>query len=204
MSLPPEIPTRYAEEDVGYMSVRPVVNQTFGLQELADMVVSVVGKDVVRVQQIFRAGTLVYNGYRYWWNPLPADTPEIEALLLSFPEDEPSRPFQAQAATMALLEMGGGTQRSVAEIERSEASRKRLFGKESPWMVLLRLASDSNLHYEKFSHARKADLYRISLPYEQAKHLLADMLATAPRNLRHRWNKLHPPSLVTFAVPRAK
>ena len=107
MSLPPEIPTRYAEEDVGYMSVRPVVNQTFGLQELADMVVSVVGKDAVRVQQIFRAGTLVYNGYRYWWNPLPADTPEIEALLLSFPEDEPSRPFQAQVTpSTAIADVG--------------------------------------------------------------------------------------------------
>jgi hypothetical protein len=204
MSLPPEIPTRYAEEDAGYMSVRPVFNQTFRLQELADMVVSVVGKNAVRVQQIFRAGTIVYNGYRYWWDALQVENSEVDALLLSFPEDEPSRPFQAQAATMVLLEMGGGTQRSVAEIERSEASQKRLFGKESPWMVLLRLANDSNLHYEKFSHAKKADLYRISLPYEQAKHLLADMLATAPRKMRHRWSKLHPPSVVTLVVPRPK
>jgi hypothetical protein len=204
MSLPPEIPTRYAEEDAGYMSVRPVFNQTFRLQELADMVVSVVGKNAVRVQQIFRAGTIVYNGYRYWWDALQVENSEVDALLLSFPEDEPSRPFEAQAATMALLEMGGGTQRSVAEIERSEASRKRLFGKESPWMVLLRLANDSNLHYEKFSHAKKADLYRISLPYERAKHLLADMLAAAPRKMRHRWSKLHAPAVVTLVVPRPK
>jgi hypothetical protein len=204
MSLPPEIPARYAEEDAGYMSMRPVVSQTFRLQELADMVVSVVGKDAVRVQQIFRAGTIVYNGYRYWWDPLAADNSEIEELLLPFPGDEPSRRFQPEASTSALFEIGGGTQRSVVEIERADASRKRLFGKESPWMVLLRLASNPNLQYEKFSHAKKADLYRVSLPYDEAQRLLTEMLARAPRNLRHRWSKLRPPSVVTFLVPRTK
>jgi hypothetical protein len=204
MSLPPEIPVRYAEEDAGYMSMRPVVSQTFQLQELADMVVSVVGKDVTRVQQIFLAGTIVYNGYRYRWDALRAENAEIEALLLPFPDDEPSRLFQPEAATSALLEIGGGTQRNVVEIERAEASRKRLFGKDSPWMVLLRLAGNRNLQYEKFSHAKKADLYRISLPYDEAKRSLGEMLATAPRILRHRWSKLRPPSVVTFVVPRAK
>jgi len=204
MSLPPEIPARYAEEDAGYMSVRPVVNQTFHLQELADMVVSVVGKDTVRVQQIFRAGTVVYNGYRYWWDSLAAENSEIEALLLPFPDDEATRPFQSEAATSALLEIGGGTQRNVVEIARAEASRKRLFGKESPWIVLLGLADSPNLQYEKFSHARKADLYRVSLSYEEANRLLTEMLAIAPRNLRHRWSKLRPPSVVTFVVPRTK
>ena len=204
MSLPPEISARYAEEDAGYMSVRPVVNQTFRLQEFADMVVSVVGKDAVRVQQIFRAGTIVYNGYRYWWDSLVADDSEIEALLLLFPDDEPARRFQPEAATSALFEIGGGTQRSVVEIERAEASRKRLFRKQSPWTVLLRLASNSNLQYEKFSHAKKADLYRVSLPYEEAKDLLTEMLASAPRNLRHRWSKLRPPSVVSLVVPRTK
>jgi hypothetical protein len=204
MRLPPEIRARYAEEDAGYLSVRPVVNQTFRLQELADMVVSVVGKDAVRVQQIFRAGTIVYNGYRYWWDALSAENSEIGALLLPFPDDEPSRPFHPETATSALFEIGGGTQRKVIEIERAEASRKRLFGKESPWTVLLRLAGNGNLLYEKFSHARKADQYRVSLPYEEAKHLLIEMLAAAPRNLRHRWSKLRPPSVVTFVAPRAK
>jgi hypothetical protein len=204
MSLPPEIPARYAEEDAGYMSVRPVVNQTFHLQELADMVVSVVGKDTVRVQQIFRAGTVVYNGYRYWWDSLAAENSEIEALLLPFPDDEATRLFQSEAATSALLEIGGGTQRNVVEIARAEASRKRLFGKESPWIVLLGLAGSPNLQYEKFSHARKADLYRVSLSYEEANRLLTEMLAIAPRNLRHRWSKLRPPSVVTFVVPRTK
>ena len=68
MPLPSQIPVRYTEEDAGYVSVRPVVKQVFRLQELADLVVSIAGKDIARVQQIFRSGTAVYHGYRYWWD----------------------------------------------------------------------------------------------------------------------------------------
>ena len=66
MPLPETIPVRYTEEEAGYVSVRPLVKQTFRLHELADMVVSVTGKNPGRVQQVFRAGTLVYHSFRYW------------------------------------------------------------------------------------------------------------------------------------------
>src|SRR5215470_15970091 len=120
MPLPEQIALRYTEEDAGYMSVRPVVKQTFRLHELVDMVVSVAGKDAARVQQIFRSGTVVYHGYRYWWERLTTDASEIAPLLVSFPEDEPSRAFAPRKATSALLEMGGGTQRTVTEIPRQD------------------------------------------------------------------------------------
>ena len=94
MPLPEQITLRYTEEDAGFISVRPVVKQTFQLHELVDMVVSVAGKDAARVLQIFRSSTVVYNGYRYWWDALPAEREEIERLLLPFPEDDPSRPFE--------------------------------------------------------------------------------------------------------------
>src|SRR5271155_2273232 len=99
MPIPPQIAVRYTEEDAGYMSVRPVVNQTFQLSELADMLVSVTGKDAARVQQLCRSGVVVYNGYRYWWEGFAADTWEIAALLLPFPEDDPSRAFDPASAT---------------------------------------------------------------------------------------------------------
>jgi len=73
MPLPETIAMRFTEEDAGYVTVRPVVKQTFRLAELTDMVVSVTGKNASRVQQIFRAGTVVYNGYRYWWNGFASD-----------------------------------------------------------------------------------------------------------------------------------
>ena len=73
MPLPDQIPVRYTEEDAGFVSVRPVVKQNFRLHELTDMVVSIAGKEPQRVQKIFQSGTVVYNGFRYWWNALPAD-----------------------------------------------------------------------------------------------------------------------------------
>ena len=36
MPLPQQIPVRYSEEDAGYVSMRPVVKQTFRIHELTD------------------------------------------------------------------------------------------------------------------------------------------------------------------------
>ena len=202
MALPAEIPVRYTEEDAGYVSVRPVVKQSFRLNELADMVVRVAGKDATRVQKIFQSGTVVYNGYRYWWEGIPAELAEIENLLLPFPEDEPTIPFEPAKATSVLFEIGGGTQRNIVEIQRTDASEKKLFGGTTPWQKILSVAGDMPARYEKYSHARKADLFRVPLPYEKAQELLRAMLQNAPRGLRNRWSTLRPPAVVTFVCPR--
>jgi hypothetical protein len=202
MSLPQEIPVRYAEDDAGYVSVRPVVNQTFRINELADMLVSVVGKDSHRVQQVLRTGAVLYNGYRYWWNPLAAELPEIEQLLIPFPDDDPSRPFEPSRATAVLLEIGGGPQHSTFEITDADASHKKLFAKKSAWDVLMDFARANPPHYEKYSHARHADLFHIALNVEQAQHLVSAMLEAAPHALRYRWSTLRPPAAVSFVCPR--
>jgi len=202
MPLPNQIPLRYTEEDAGFVSVRPVVKQTFQLHELVDMVVSVAGKDAARVQQIFRTGTVVYNGYRYWWDALSAEREEIERLLLPFPDDDPSRSFDPVEATAVLLEIGGGAQRTIVEISRQDAAQKKLFAKHSPWDVLTNFASGKSPRYEKYAHARHADLFRFSLPFDQAEQLLAAMLAAAPRKLKYRWSTLRPPAALTFVCPR--
>ncbi len=202
MPLPDAIPLRYTEEDAGYISMRPVVKQTFRLNELADMVVSLTGKDPARVQQIFRNGTVVYNGYRYSWAGIPAEFAEIEALLRPFPDDDPARRFQPEGATSVLFEIGGGTQRNIVEILRRDALQKKLFGKNSPWEILLQFARESTARYEKYSHARKADLYRTSLPFEKGQSLLTAFLEAAPRGLRYRWTTLRPPSVIVFVCPR--
>jgi hypothetical protein len=204
MSLPEQIAVRYADEDAGYVSMRPVVKQTFRLNELADMVVSVVGKDAERVQQIFRTGTVVYGGYRYQWDSLSAELGEIEALLAPFPDDDPSRAFDAAQATTLLLEIGGGTQRNVVEVTREDASEKKLFAKSSTWDLFVQLAVGSPPRYEKYSHARRADFFRLTLPYDHAEQFLAALLEAAPRSLRHRWSSLRPPAAVTYVCPRPR
>ncbi len=202
MPLPDQIPLRYTEEDAGFVSVRPVVKQIFRLHELADMVVSVSGKDSDRVQKIFQAGTLVYNGFRYWWDAIPATLPEIESLLAPFPDDNPSLTFDPAKVIAALFEIGGGTQRQLVEISRSDAHQKKLFTKSSPWDALLQAVKMLPARYEKYSHARHADLFRVSLSYDQAQLLVHAMKSLAPRRLRHRWSALRPPATITFLCPR--
>src|SRR5713226_8290299 len=125
MSLPETIAVRFTEEDAGYVTVRPVVKQSFRLAELADMVVSVTGKSSPRVQQIFRAGTVVYNGYRYWWDGFASTENEVAGLLAPFPDDDPSLHFNPAQVTAVSLEIGGGTQRSLIVITNKEASARR-------------------------------------------------------------------------------
>lgn len=202
--MPETIAIRFTEEDAGYVTVRPVVKQIFRLAELADMVLSVTGKNVSRVQQIFRAGTVVYNGFRYRWEGFSSETAELTALLAPFPDDDPSRPFDANAATTVSIETGGGTQRSLLEVTRQEASGKRLFNKRSPWQILLNAARTSALRYEKYSHSQRADLYRLHLLPEAAIALRNEALAAAPRALRKKLAGLQPPSALLFFVPRGR
>ncbi len=202
MPLPETIAMRFTEEDAGYVTVRPVVKQTFRLAELADMVLSVTGKNASRVQQIFRAGTVVYNGYRYWWDGFASNQDEITGLLATFPDDDPARVFNSTEATAVSLEIGGGTQRSLVAIARREASAKKLFNTRSPWEILLKAPQDSTPRYEKYSHAERADVYRVHLSPEAAVSLLKQMLDAAPRSLRKKLSALQPPAAILFFIPR--
>lgn len=203
MALPETIAIRFTEEDAGYVTVRPVVRQTFRMAELTDMVLTVTGKNVARVHQIFRAGTVVYNGYRYWWDSFASEPSEITALLAPYPEDDPSLPFRPSAVTSISLEIGGGSQRSVVEITREEASAKRWFQKRNLWDILLGAAEKAPPRYQKHSHAQRADVYRLYLPVEAAQALLARTRTAAPRALQKKLAGVQPPSALLFFTPRA-
>jgi hypothetical protein len=202
--LPETIAMRFTEEDAGYVTVRPVVKQTFRLGELADMVVSVTGKSPARVQQIFRAGTVVYNGYRYWWEGFGANEIEIAGLLSVFPDDDPALLFNADRVTAVSLDIGGGTQRALVGIERAEASGRKLFHKQSPWEILLGAAKDSSPRYEKYSHAERADVYRAQLSFEAATILMKQAAAVSSRGLRKKLTALQPPAAIFFFIPRTQ
>lgn len=202
MPLPETIAMRFTEEDAGYVTVRPVVKQTFRPAELADMVVSVTGKNVSRVQQIFRAGTVVYNGYRYWWDGFASKDEEITELLALFPDDDPTVPFNPAQVTAVSLEIGGGAQRSLVGIARHEGTAKKLFHKRSLWEILLTAAKDSAPRYKKYSHAERADVFRVHLSSEMASSLLKQLLDATPRALRKKLTALPPPTAILFFLPR--
>jgi len=126
----------------------------------------------------------------------------VQALIQPFPDDNASRAFDPAVVTAILWESGGGTQRHTAEITREEASGKKLFGKTSPWRVLTEFATNVAPRYEKYSYSRRADLFRLTIPLDQAPALLHAMLESAPGALRHRWSTLRPPAALTFVCPR--
>ena len=202
MPLPETIAVRFTEDDAGYVTVRPVVRQVFRLAELLDMVLSVTGKNAMRVQQIFRAGTVVYNGFRYSWEGFVSEAAELAALLRPFPNDDPSRAFNANAVTTVTLEIGGGTQRSLIAITRQEGSAKRLFQKRSPWEILLGAARESAPRYERYSHAQRGDVYRLHLFAEAALVLRKELLDSAPRVLRKKFAGMQTPAALSFLIPR--
>ena len=201
-TLPATISVRRVEEDAGYMAMTPVLTQAFRLDELVDMVVSVAGKDARRVQHILSAGAVLYHGYHYSWQGFEAEPGKIDALLEKFPNDEPDRVFDAESATAAILEIGGGVQRTFADVSRGTASGRRLLSRRSPWDVLLALTRENPARYEKYDHGRHGDLFRVSLRYEDAEHLLERMREAAPRKLRFDWRGLRPPAAVIFVCPR--
>src|SRR5260370_38076193 len=129
------------------------------------MVVSVTGKNASRVQQIFSAGAVVYNGYRYWWDGFASNEDEIAGLLALFPDDDSARVFNSAEVTAVSLESGGGAQRSLVGIARPQASAKKLFRSRSPWEILLKAPQDLNPRHERDSYSEHPHCYPVHLSF---------------------------------------
>lgn len=166
MPLPETIAVRYTEEEAGYVTVRPLVRQTFRLNELLDMILSVAGKDVARIRQLLHSGTVVYHFYRYSWAGFDAGETELAAALAHFPDADPSRPFAAGRCNNAIFNSEGANPKHLLELDRAAASRRRLFRGQSFWQRLMEIAAASNPVYQEYSYGRRADLYRLNFNEE--------------------------------------
>lgn len=205
--LPETIPVKYTEEEAGHLSIRPVVQQTFRGAELADMIVQVAGKDWRRLQQILRAGTVIFHSYRYWWDGFEADPAALQEILATYPDAEPDRPFAPERCAEIILESSGSPPRHSLHIKRDEA-RKRgglraLLGGGNFWDALLRLSSDTKLHYKEYSYALQADVYSRALSAPEVTELAKDASRQAPRQLRNEMNSLPSVSQIVFICPRS-
>jgi hypothetical protein len=202
--LPETIPIRYTEEEAGYVTVRPLVRQTFRLDELLDMILSVAGKDLTRVQQLLHSGTVVYHFYRYSWAGFDANETELAAALANFPDDDPSRPFAADQCTNALFESGGPNPRRLLDLNRATASKRRIFRGQSFWTRLLEIAAEEKPAYQKYSYGRCADLYRLDLDGENVFLIEQAVEHLAPGNLRAMLSVLQGAACLLFVCPRPR
>jgi hypothetical protein len=200
--LPETIPVRFTEEEAEYVSIRPVRRQIFKLRELVDMILSVTGRDLPRVQQILRTGTIVFHFYRYWWQGFETEPAELAAVLAEFPTDDPSRTFSSAACTTVLLESLMKTRPSI-DVNKKDAGHKSLFASRSFWDCLLALAeAPQEIKYGGYSFARRADLYRVELSAEQAANLKKNVAKFASRPLRGAIETLGAVARVAFVCPR--
>ena len=201
--LPDSIPVKYTEEEAEYLSVRPVVRQTFSSTELVDMVVSVTGKDLARVQKILSAGTIVFHSFRYWWTGFEADPATLRELLQKYPDADPSQPFRAEDCTEVILESSGSPPRHSLRVRREEASKRRLLSSRSFWDNMMNLARDVAPGYREYSYSQRGDVYVLVLSPEQIARLAREATRSAPRTLRTDLAVLSAISQIVFICPRS-
>jgi hypothetical protein len=204
MAVPDTIPVRYTEEEAEYLSVRPVRRQTFRLDELVDMVLSVTGKDAGRIQQILRSGTVVFHFYRYWWQALDLSAEELAGVLAGYPDPDPGRIFRAEECALILLESAGHPPRHTMELDRASADRRKLFSGQSAWDKLLAPARALPPGYHGYSYSRRADLFDLTLAPEQAAAILAEAARVAPRGLRITLEHFPPVVRLVYVSPRPR
>ena len=203
MPLPETIPVRYTEEEAGYVTVRPMVRQTFRLDELLDMILSVAGKDAARIRQLLHSGTVVYHFFRYSWVGFDADQAELAVALASFPDADPSRPFAPDQCTLAIFESGGAHTRHLMELNRAAASKCRIFRGQSFWERLLEIADNEKMWYDGYSYDRRADIYRLDLDGENVPQITEALKRLATRDLRSVLGVLPAAASIHLVCPRA-
>ena len=200
--LPDSIPVKYTEEEAEYLSVRPVVRQAFSSTELVDMVVSVAGKDLARVQKILSAGTVVFHSFRYWWTGFEADPAALRELLQKYPDADPSRAFRAEDCAEVILESSGTPPRHSLRIRRDEAGKRRLLRSRSFWDNLMNLARNAAPTYREYSYSQHGDIYALSLTPEQIARLAREATRSALRTLRADLAVLSAISQIVFVCTR--
>ncbi|MGA2901003.1 MAG: hypothetical protein ABSF40_12310 [Candidatus Acidiferrales bacterium] len=200
--LPDSIPVKYTEEEAEYLSVRPVVRQAFSSTELVDMVVSVAGKDLARVQKILSAGTVVFHSFRYWWTGFEADPAALRELLQKYPDADPSRAFRAEDCAEVILESSGSPPRHSLRIRREEAGKRRLLRSRSFWDNLMNLARNAAPTYREYSYSQHGDIYALSLTPEQIARLAREATRSALRTLRADLAVLSAISQIVFVCTR--
>lgn len=184
MGLPETIAVKYTEEEAEYISMRPVVAQTFRAAELVDMIVRVAGKDCQRVQQILRSGTIVFHSFRYWWQGFEADMAALREVLANYPDADASRAFRGEDCTEIILESSGSPPRYSLRVKRDEAGKRRLLRGRSFWDALLEFAKEIAPRYREYSYSLHGDVYAAAANAEQIARLAREASQYAPRTLR--------------------
>ncbi len=165
MPLPATIRVKLSTEQVGDISITPVLVQEIPLAELIQWMLPLTGKDVGRIRELLLRGTLASGASRFRWTGWEADPADLEVLLAQFPDPEPGRPFAGERCIQAILR--SSTFRR--ELPREVGARRRWLSRQSFWDVLLEIAAGAS--YCDYSYKERADHYRLTLTPDVAARL---------------------------------
>ncbi len=186
MALPERVRVKLLSEAAGYVTSTRVVQRDFALEELMEAIVAVAGKNLDRVVQLLRAGTIVVGDYRYRWTAIEATAADVEPLLARFPDPWPEREFQPDRCVCAIVRAGV----EAIELRREEAARTRLFRKTSFWDVVLQLARERPPQYDSYSYRHRADVYALAPAATEIAHLREAAALLPAEGLAERLRRL--------------
>jgi len=164
MPLPERIRVKLSSEEAGAISITPVVVQELALRELMEHVLGVAGKDEARIVDILVRGTLVAGASRFRWTGWAPDAAGLRALLATFPDPDPSRPFDAAQCMRATLR----GERQAIEIPRDAARRRDRF-----WDLLMEVIAAAESPYAGYSYRDRADRYLRDLASAEVERIRA-------------------------------
>jgi hypothetical protein len=175
MALPKRVPVKVHSEAAGYISSSPVVQRDLPIEELMEALVAVAGKNVERIVQLLRTGTIALGESRYRWSGLEAARQEVEPLLAAFPDPWPGRAFEPDRCVYAIIRAGAET----IDLPREQAAQRRPRTKATFWDALMRIARERAPAYEMYSYRQRADVYVMQPAAQEVERLreAADLLA---------------------------
>ena len=163
MTLPDKIRVKLSSEAAEYVSITPVVVQEMPVRDLVEHMLGITGKDEARVRDLLLRGTLVSGASRFRWTGLEAPPESVRSLLASFPDADPSRPFDASPCTRVVLR---GPRQPVGiprEIGKARGVWARIVRRKTFWDLLMEIASAGIPQYSGYSYRDRADVYQLAL-----------------------------------------
>jgi hypothetical protein len=167
MALPETIRVKLSSETAEAISTTPVVVQELALRELVEHMLGVAGKDEPRIREMLLRGTLVSGASRFRWAGWEAEPESLHALLTTFPDAEPDRPFRADGCIRAVLRGG----RQTVELPREALMRKSMFQRTSFWEAFLAVVEEAACQYAGYSYRDRADRFLRELSLAEAARI---------------------------------
>jgi hypothetical protein len=169
MALPQTVRVKLSSEAAESIALTPVLLQELPIRELVEHMLGVTGKDEARIRELLLRGTLVSGASRFRWAGWESDLESIRELLATFPNPDPSIPFDPTRCTRAILRGG----RKLIEIPREAGEKKSLFQKGTFWSLLMEISAAAPMSYAGYSYRDRADRFLREFTLPEAERLRA-------------------------------